>query len=115
MSGFDVSMVLGRILGSAPLLLVMVGGLAVCLIRDTRPLRVRVLVGTAIAMQMFNVIVMPVVYTLMIAANQQSGGGVGGLSMQIQLLSLFGSSISGVALALLLWAAFTNDDLPTAT
>lgn len=113
MSGFDFSMVWGRILASTPVLLVMFGGIALCVMRETRPLRVRVLVGIAIAIQMFNVVVMPIASMILISAAQQGGGGIS-ISAQMMMLSVFASSVSGVSLALVLWAAFTQDDLPAA-
>ena len=114
MSGFDLSSIAWRILGSSPTLLVLVGGIALCLIRDTRPLRVRVLAGAAVALQLFNVALMPFIFQMVLSMAQQGGGGVAGISMQMTVLSMFSSSISAVALALLLWAAFTHDDRPVA-
>ena len=111
MAGFDYfSMMAGRLLVSTPTLLVMVGGVVLCLIGQSRPMRVRVLVGIAIAIQMFNIVVMPIVMQAIISAAQQGGSGVAGVSTQMSVLSLFASSASAVALSLLLWAAFTRDE-----
>jgi hypothetical protein len=111
MAGYDFSMILSRLVGSTPMLLVMVAGLFLCLTVGTRPQRVRVLVGIAITIQLFNWLVVPFAMNLVLSL-MHSGMMVGGMPWQYMLMSLFSASLSGIALGLLLWAAFTRDDRP---
>ena len=110
-SPFDLSFLLGRLLGSSPGMLVALAGVVLCLIRDSRPPRVRLAVGGALAIHLFASLVMPLFYGYLIQhlQNAMSGGPNPGMI----LINLIASSMSAVALGLLLYAAFTNDDRPT--
>lgn len=109
-SPFDLSFLLGRLVSSSPGMLVALVGLVLCLIRESRPLRVRLAVGGALAMHLFASLIMPLFYGYILPHLQtpMSGGSNAGMIV----VGLISSSMSAVALGLLLYAAFTNDDRP---
>jgi hypothetical protein len=101
-----------RLLGMSPLLIVAFAGIVLCVNRDSRPVRVRIAIGCALGLQMASLLVMPFVFSYIIQLYQSNSIPGGTLSNGILALSVFSSSVSAVALALLLWAALTSDDLP---
>jgi hypothetical protein len=102
-----------RLLGSSPFLIVAFAGIVLCTNRDSRPTRVRITIGCALGLQMASYLVMPFVSNYIIHLYQSNSIPGGTLSNGMLAVSIFGSSVSAVALALLLWAAFTNDDRPS--
>ncbi|MBL8852166.1 MAG: hypothetical protein JNG89_21010 [Planctomycetaceae bacterium] len=110
-STFDLQMVLTRLVGSAPFLAVAFAGIVLCLARESRPVRVRIAVGCALALQLLSHLVLPFLYThvaqLMNAQFSGSDGRAGMIA-----ISLVATSVSATALGLLLFAAFSRDDLP---
>lgn len=101
-----------RVLGSAPYLIVAFAGIVLCISRDSRPLRARIAIGCALGLQMASYVVMPFVYNFVFRIYQSNAVPGGITSNSMLAVTLFGSSVSAVALALLLWAAFTTDDPP---
>jgi hypothetical protein len=111
-SAFDPSAVLARILGSAPFLIVAFGGVVLCMIRQSRPARVRIAVACALALQLGSHLVLPYLYQHIIQLTQMnspySGSGSGGMIV----VSLIAASVSATSLGLMLFAAFSTDDRP---
>jgi uncharacterized protein YhhL (DUF1145 family) len=110
-SSFDLSKILAQLLGASPFLLVAVAGLVLCMIRAGRPARVRIAVGCAVALQIGSYLALPLVYSHVFQLVQPMGAD---LNLTLLIVRLFGSLVSGTALALLLYAAFARDDPPPA-
>lgn len=112
-SPFDLSMLLGRLLGSSPFIVVAFAGFVLCFVRESRPDRARLAVGGALAVYLAGSLILPLLYGYILQHMQvaMSGGPNAGMIV----ISLLSSSTSAVALGLLLYAAFTNDDPPAAT
>lgn len=107
---FDASFLFGNLIRSSPFLIVAVAGIALCMTRETRPVRVRVAVGCALAIQFMAHLVLPLIYSLYFTSMQSGGSPLGATSLGVMFIGLIGSSASAVALGLLLFAAFTQDD-----
>ncbi|MFO1091748.1 MAG: hypothetical protein U0992_00330 [Planctomycetaceae bacterium] len=110
-SPFDLSFLLGRLIGASPGMLVGLAGLVLCLTRDSRPLRARLAVGGALAIHLFASLIMPLIYGYILPHFQTPASG--GSRTAVIVVGLISSSMSAVALGLLLYAAFTNDDRPS--
>jgi hypothetical protein len=110
-SAFDLQMILSRLLSSAPYLIVAFGGIVLCMIRQSRPARVRIAVGCALALQLAQHLVLPFVYNHIFQLLQSSSSS-GGMNAGMVVVNLIGSLISATVLGLLLYAAFTRDDRP---
>lgn len=104
----ELQMQLGRLVGAAPWLLLVLGGGVLCLIGESRPVRVRTLVGCAMAIELLQFVVMPLVIQRIASEAQQAGGGI----LTWATVSFVGSLVSAMSLGLLLWAAFTPDEPP---
>ena len=61
-SPFDLSYMFGHIVRGSPFLIVAIAGIALCMTRDSRPLRVRVAVGCALAIQFVAHLILPLFY-----------------------------------------------------
>lgn len=109
-SPFDLSILFSHIVRASPFLIVAFAGIALCMTRESRPLRVRVAVGCALAVQFVGHLILPLFYGYLLQSLQSGGAPVGGNSLGIMLIGLISSSSSAVALGLLLFAAFTRDD-----
>jgi len=104
---FDLSSMIGPLMVSAPFLVVAFAGVVICLVRDSRPNRVRVAVGCALALHLLNHLGLGVVSSFIIQQATRSGNNVG---MPLFVVQMVGSLVYAVALGLLLYAAFTKDD-----
>lgn len=109
-SPFDLSFLFGHIVRASPFLIVAVAGIALCMTRESRPLRVRIAVGCALAIQFAGHLVLPLFYGFLLQSLQSGGAPVGANSLGVMFLGLIGSSASAVALGLLLFAAFAQDE-----
>lgn len=110
-SPFDLSGILVSLLVSFPFLIVAFAGVVVCLVRDSRPNRVRVAVGVALALQLANHLGLRLVSNLIIQHFARTGDNPGSPLFIVQLA---GSLVYATALGLLLYAAFARDDSPVA-
>jgi len=106
-SPFDLSGILGSLLVSFPFLIVAFAGVVICLVRDTRPNRVRIAVGCALALHLANHLGLRLISTLVIQHFTRTGESPG---MPLFVIQLAGSLVYAAALGLLLYAAFTKDD-----
>ena len=109
-SPFDASYLFGNLIRNSPFLIVAVAGIALCMTRETRPVRVRVAVGCALAIEFMTHLVLPLIYSLYFMSTRSGGSSMGATSLGVMFIGLIGSSASAVALCLLLFAAFTHDD-----
>ena len=109
-SPFDLSYMFGHIVRGSPFLIVAIAGIALCMTRDSRPLRVRVAVGCALAIQFVAHLILPLFYGYFLQSLQSGGAPLGANSLGVMFIGLIGSSASAVALGLLLFASFTQDD-----
>ena len=110
-STFDLQMILTRLIGSAPFLIVAFIGIALCLASQSRPAKVRIAVGCALALQLMSHLVLPFLYTYVAQVMNSLFAESNGRATAIAI-SLIATSISAFALGLLLYAAFSRDDRP---
>lgn len=110
-SQFDPAILIARVAGAAPFLLVALVGVVLCLVRESRPVRVRVAAGCAIALVIGLRMALPLLFTHVLSLLPPGGGG-SGLDYRFLLYSLVSSVGQAVALGLLLWGAFARDDRP---
>jgi D-alanyl-lipoteichoic acid acyltransferase DltB (MBOAT superfamily) len=110
-NAFDLQMVLSRLIGSAPFLAVAFCGIVLCMVRQSRPARVRIAVGCALALQLASYLVLPFLYNHVFQL-LQSRAPTGGIDTGMIVVNLFTAMVSATALGLLLFAAFASDDRP---
>ena len=110
-SQFDPAMLIARVVGAAPFLLVAVVGVVLCLVRESRPVRVRIAAGCAVAiivgLRLMTPYLFPYVFRLL-----PMGNTIGEINLAILLFTVMTSTVYAVALGLLLWGAFALDDRP---
>ena len=112
-SAFDLQMIFSWLIGAAPFLMVAFSGIVLCMVRQSRPARVRIAVGCALALQLASYLVLPFLYTHIVQVmqmNSQFSGPNGGAGMIV--INLLSAMVSATALGLLLFAAFSSDDRP---
>jgi hypothetical protein len=109
-SPFDLPGIVGSLMVSFPFLVVALAGVVICMVRDSRPTRVRVAVGSALALHLANHLGLRLVSNLMIQHFTRTGENPG---MPLFIVQLVGSLVYATALALLLYAAFARDDQPS--
>ena len=106
MPGGDIGIHIARALGSIPWTIVAVAGVILCMINFSRAPRASVLVGIALAIQLFSRFVLPIVanflFTLVPAQQMDD------IHLRILVNSVLFSIPAAVALALLLWAVFSQ-------
>lgn len=100
-----------QLINNAPFLLAVFAGAVICMVRESRPLRVRVAVGAALVIQLGFRMVMPLVYNQVHRMLQAGKPPTEGPFLVVNFVL---SVIFAATLAVLLWAAFTNDDRPPA-
>ncbi len=95
-----------RAVGSTPWTIVALVGLILCMLNYSRAPRISVLVGIAILLQLFNAFVMPFVSSFLfsLAPAQQMDN----IRIRILIDSVMYSIPAGIALAILLWAIFSQ-------
>lgn len=96
-----------RVLGSAPYLLVLLGGAAVCLACASRTPRKSIMVGLALGIELITFLVMPLISARLFAA--WPADATDQLNMRILVSALIFSIPKGISLGLLLWAAFSKE------
>src|SRR5262245_56521832 len=113
MSGgaFDISMLISRILGTGPFMLMGLVGVVLYVIRESRPLRVRVAVGSALTLAAIDFVFLPLLYGSLVQ-RLDPGAAPGRAENAYLALNLVSSSISAMVYGLILYAAFTHDDRP---
>ena len=106
MSNDQIGIQIARAMGTAPWTIVAIVGLILCLINFSRAPRPSILVGLALAIQLFNTFVLPFVanYLFSLAPAQQMHD----IQARILVNSVLFSIPSAVALALMLWAVFSQ-------
>lgn len=97
-----------QLFGAIPFLIVAFAGAVICMIRESRPMRVRIAVGVALAMQLGVRMLGPLMHQQLIRMLPGSSP----TEKPFIIFNLLWSVVSAAALAVLLWAAFTNDDRP---
>jgi hypothetical protein len=103
----DYSVHLWRWVGSAPWLIVVMVGAALCLLHARQKPRAATLVGIALAIELGAFFVMPFVSQFLFAAFDATA--MHELSWRILLNSVLYSIPNSIALGLLLWAAFGGE------
>jgi hypothetical protein len=106
----ELTVQLWQILGSAPYLLVVLVGVALCIACASRAPKTALLVGLALLIQLLNRFVTPFIVTYLF--NSLPADAADQLNMRIFMNSLVYSIPSSIALALLLWAAFQPQRQP---
>ena len=106
----ELTVQLWRILGSAPYLLVVLVGVALCIACASRAPKTALLVGIALVIQLVNYFVTPFIVAQLFA--NWPADAADQLNTRIFVNSLVFSIPSSIALALLLWAAFLPQRAP---
>ncbi|MFO1091747.1 MAG: hypothetical protein U0992_00325 [Planctomycetaceae bacterium] len=101
-----------QLISAIPFLLVAFAGAVVCMIRESRPVRVRIAVGCALAIQLGLRMLMPLVYSQLSRVLSPAISSPN--ETPFIIINLLSSVVWAATLAVLLWAAFTNDDRPPA-
>lgn len=104
MAQSDLMLQIWRILGSAPYLFVVLGGVALCLARAPRMPRTALIVGMALGIEIVGFVVLPMITSQLFA--RWPADSTDQLGMRILVNSLVYAIPSSISLSLLLWAAF---------
>lgn len=107
----EVMVQVWRVLGSAPYLLVLLGGVAACLACASRAPRTALIVGMALGIELITFLVMPLITTWLFAAWPADAADQ--LNMRIFVNALVYSIPSSISLGLLIWAAFGKERAAT--
>lgn len=106
-SPFDLSKVLSHIAAAAPVLVAAFAGAILCLLRSSRPVRVRIAVACAVAIELGMHLGWPLLVQVVF---QRFSPGSDAWETGFMMVRLLGSLSSAAVLGLLLYAAFTRDD-----
>jgi len=105
-NNLDVHVQLYRLLGSTPLLLVLLGGVIWCLLNASRAPRVSLLVGVALGVHLVSFFALPVISVLIFSLWPPAASDA--LGARIFVNGLVYSIPDSLSLGLLLWAAFAS-------
>jgi hypothetical protein len=103
----ELTRLVSQIVGDSPQLLVAFLGILLCMVRATRPPRVRMAMACALLLMLANRLVLPTLYVKLRQHSMRLGGA---LDDAVEIAHNGRAILTAVAVGLLLYAAFTSDE-----